>query len=553
MNKGAIIYLILLLTIIFDQPHQISFATNGFDIVILSVPHYYQVKWYFCGPASVQMVLHYISGVKINQYVLANEMHTSSSSGGTYTNYMPKPFRLRGYSAIEIKPMNVDKLKYYLSRNRPVIILIWFDTRKKSQHYVVVIGYDNDGIYIHDPWPEKWGKAKDRNLGSFVHISYSMLLKLWNCSYPFWGLVVDKMLPTISFSFDSPIDTDIKINVETSLTKFQCKVRRKSMLLIGSRPGTHRIIIDKYIDIGDKSRLRFIKWSDGDKKNVKTINLKDDYSSIVLKATYFLQYYLTVLSDYGDVYGNGWYDNGSTVEVGVSKPIISLSKDCRLILKGWSVNNSFIEKSGSIILQISSPVTVKAIWKKQYYVRIDSVYEVYGEGWYEEGENIKIGVLNSPIYISNDTRVKFDAWIIDNQVVSRSLEYQFNVNRPINIIAKWSKEYYINIISKINIPVEGCGWYKHGAKATIKILSTKKDLIFYYYEFAGWMDENGTIVSTNPSYTFSVTSPATYRVVWILKYNIVTMSLILAIIIIIITIILCHRRREKIPPPPPPL
>jgi len=380
-----------------------------------------------------------------------------------------------------------------------------------------------------------------------------MLLKLWNCSYPFWGLVVDKMLPTISFSFDSPIDTNIKINVETSLTKFQCKVRRKSMLLIGSRPGTHRIIIDKYIDIGDKSRLRFIKWSDGDKKNVKTINLKDDYSSIVLKATYFLQYYLTVLSDYGDVYGNGWYDNGSTVEVGVSKPIISLSKDCRLILKGWSVNNSFIEKSGSIILQISSPVTVKAIWKKQYYVRIDSVYEVYGEGWYEEGENIKIRVLNSPIYISNDTRVKFDAWIIDNQVVSRSLEYQFNVNRPINIIAKWSKEYYINIISKINIPVEGCGWYKHGAKATIKILSTKKDLIFYYYEFAGWMDENGTIVSTNPSYTFSVTSPATYRVVWILKYNIVTMSLILAIIIIIITIILCHRRREKIPPPPPPL
>ncbi|RLE73035.1 MAG: hypothetical protein DRJ45_00850 [Thermoprotei archaeon] len=67
------------------------------------------------------------------------------------------------------------------------------------------------------------------------------------------------------------------------------------------------------------------------------------------------------------------------------------------------------------------------------------------------------------------------------------------------------------------------------------------------------MDENGTIVSTNPSYTFSVTSPATYRVVWILKYNIVTMSLILAIIIIIITIILYHRRREKIPPPPPPL
>ncbi|RLE69343.1 MAG: hypothetical protein DRJ34_01035, partial [Thermoprotei archaeon] len=67
MSKEVIIYLILLLTIIFDQPHQILFVANGFDIVILSVPHYYQVKWYFCGPASVQMVLHYISGVKINQ------------------------------------------------------------------------------------------------------------------------------------------------------------------------------------------------------------------------------------------------------------------------------------------------------------------------------------------------------------------------------------------------------------------------------------------------------------------------------------------------------
>ncbi|HDJ89703.1 MAG TPA: hypothetical protein ENG40_03320, partial [Thermoprotei archaeon] len=342
MKRMCLVFLLIIILSLYPN----SFvASNNIGLVILSVPHYYQEKWYFCGPACVQMVLHYISGIKVSQYTLANEMHTSSSSGGTYTNYMPKPFRLRGYRVTEIKPMSIDKLKYYLRQNKPIIILVWFDTRKTCQHYVVVIGYDDNGVYIHDPWPEKWGKAKNRNTGSFVYISYSMLLQLWKCDYPLWGLVVDKKLPILSFSLDSPIDIEIKIDVKTQLIDFWCKVKKDETILIGFRPGKHKISVNRYIKISDNSRLSFTKWSDGDKDNTKTLSIRNN--NIVLKAFYSIQYYVAVFSKYGKVYGKGWYYKNSIANISISKTIISLSKGARYVLKGWMINNKFIATNKS--------------------------------------------------------------------------------------------------------------------------------------------------------------------------------------------------------------
>lgn len=55
-----------------------SNSSNG-----LSVPLYQQANSYYCGPASVQMVVKYITGVYIQQSTLASSMGTASN-GGTH-------------------------------------------------------------------------------------------------------------------------------------------------------------------------------------------------------------------------------------------------------------------------------------------------------------------------------------------------------------------------------------------------------------------------------------------------------------------------------------
>lgn len=57
--------------------------------------------------------------------------------------------------------MDIVSLQGYLSRNIPVIVLFqaWRDDTdppyildNQNGHYVVVVGYDNENLYIEDPW-----------------------------------------------------------------------------------------------------------------------------------------------------------------------------------------------------------------------------------------------------------------------------------------------------------------------------------------------------------------------------------------------------------------
>jgi hypothetical protein len=125
-----------------------------------------------------------------SQDELATEMETDAKAGVTYTSKMRKAFDNRGFTQVYEDELNLDDLKTPNSNGHLVIILIYFDITHRYQHYVLVIGYDNNVIYVHDPWPTHWRQPQGRTTGANVSISEELLNDLWSCQPSHWGLVI---------------------------------------------------------------------------------------------------------------------------------------------------------------------------------------------------------------------------------------------------------------------------------------------------------------------------------------------------------------------------
>jgi len=208
-------------------------SLSGFQAVfaipstnMIDVPYYVQEKSYYCGPASVQMVIEYLSGDIIPQQVLATEMKTDPVKRVTFANKMNLSFVGRGYESVrERKNSTIDELREQNSRGYVSILLIWSDTGLKTGHYVVVAGYNETGIFVNDPWPSDWRQPKSRKTGKNAFIPDSILADLWTC-YDQWILEIPYRprppIELVSRTFNPREDQPILIGETLTIT---CELR----------------------------------------------------------------------------------------------------------------------------------------------------------------------------------------------------------------------------------------------------------------------------------------------------------------------------------------
>jgi len=156
------------------------------DSCLLAVPYYGQETSYYCGPASVSMVIEYTSGESLSQDTLVEELETFT---GTLSEYMDEPFLLRDFSIINHESMSLPKLKKRIASGYAPILLIWFDETYQEAHYVVAVGYNETGVFINDPWPTTWNPPVGRETGPYVYLSNENLSKLWAARNN-WALTV---------------------------------------------------------------------------------------------------------------------------------------------------------------------------------------------------------------------------------------------------------------------------------------------------------------------------------------------------------------------------
>jgi len=124
-------------------------------IKVLNVPFVKQKPWY-CSEASASMVLKYY-GYNITQ----DEVHNAGYD--RFENILPF---LNKFIKCKYAILTLNDLKREIDEGKPIIIRILIG---EYLHTVVVVGYNDDNFYIHDP-----------AIGPYVEISGRRLLSLWS-------------------------------------------------------------------------------------------------------------------------------------------------------------------------------------------------------------------------------------------------------------------------------------------------------------------------------------------------------------------------------------
>jgi hypothetical protein len=134
-------------------------------------------------------------------------------------------------------------------------------------------------------------------------------------------------------------------------------------------------------------------------------------------ATYKTQYYLTVVSSYGDSTGQGWYDAGSTATFTVTSPVSDGAGSQRLFT-GWSSSDAggYAGEDTSHSVTMNSSITETASWKTQWQVTFIVNPSASGEitvsdqpattAWYDDG-------TPASIRADSKTGYTFSSWSSD--------------------------------------------------------------------------------------------------------------------------------------------
>ncbi len=182
--------LLLLFVSIFNVAFQIKPAIAESIRSYISVPHHFQNKYYYCGPASLEMVFDFY-GPDIPQFEIADVARTAPD--GTYTCDMVRAAhfsnlstsvgkemlgnvtgytdRKLGYAAFEYFSMTIEELKSLIDAGYPIIVLT-------TWHYRVAVGYSSTHMTFQDSL-----------YGEMHNMTYTAFDMDWDYSNH-WGLFI---------------------------------------------------------------------------------------------------------------------------------------------------------------------------------------------------------------------------------------------------------------------------------------------------------------------------------------------------------------------------
>lgn len=185
-------------------------------------------------------------------------------------------------------------------------------------------------------------------------------------------------------------------------------------------------------------------------------------------------------------------------------------------------------------------------------VTIESPYSlgsIHGMGDYSEGTEVTVALYSPSIEYANGTRIAFSGWTTNitwENPDTSSTTFTFTLKSNVKITANWERQYYVSVETTYGKP-QGEGWYTTGSQATCSVstIRVEKDL-FTSYVFEGWKI-NGELVSTSPTYSFTVTKPVSLTAVWRTETNQTTIGAIIGVILVILvtTIVITLRRRKQ--------
>lgn len=191
--------------------------------------------------------------------------------------------------------------------------------------------------------------------------------------------------------------------------------------------------------------------------------------------------------------GSGSYERNSFVTVSAIAP-----NGFRFL--NWTEDGEVVSTKPNYIFIINSNRELVANFEESTYTVTTSVNPTgagttTGSGTYAHEENVTVTASPKSGY-------QFLTWTENNNIASRNKQYSFKITKDRNLVANFELLSY-NVTTSVNPEnagtTTGAGTYNDGDSVTVNAIPKTG------YKFTKWT-ENGTQVSTNSQYSFTITS-----------------------------------------------
>jgi uncharacterized protein YvpB len=174
-------------------------------MMLLDVPQYCQSKAdYSCGPVAIRMIADYYYK-KENKEMTAAEWLTILKItmnnniwriSGTKKEDIRRALARLKFDTKTVKGTDfkskLDSIRKAISKKHPVLIYCVIKPDKPYRHFAVVAGFENNSIYVRDPYPRERNTKKPRriSLDAFAGVSPPVGGLAWGRKK--WGIEVIK-------------------------------------------------------------------------------------------------------------------------------------------------------------------------------------------------------------------------------------------------------------------------------------------------------------------------------------------------------------------------
>ncbi len=187
----------------------------------------------------------------------------------------------------------------------------------------------------------------------------------------------------------------------------------------------------------------------------------------------------------------------------------------------WTENGSVVSYSSSYSFVVTADRTLTAVFQPKNYTVTATANPtqggtVTGSGMYPYG-NI------ATVTAAPHTGYNFVSWSINGEIVSLEPSYSFTVFADVFVTGNFEKKNMTVALTAVPVnaaeTLTGAGVYKYGTSVTISTSPVTG------YDFVNWT-EYGDVISTNASYTFTITDNHSFTANFTLKTFDVTTSVV---------------------------
>ena len=230
----------------------------------------------------------------------------------------------------------------------------------------------------------------------------------------------------------------------------------------------HTIDTEQIVTIGS-SRYIFTGWNDLVEDSLREQTVIEDFE---LKALYDTEHLVTASSIYGDTAGGGWYKEGMVVTVAIPDPYIEKQSGVRHGFLGWDDGTKNFTSSSFVVTE---PVTLEALWEKQFLLSVESSIselDIGSEGWYEKDSYAYLFAPREFESQSDNTLYKFAGWSVSaNAEVLGDIttpSFSIKMDSPHSVWANWEKQYAFDIDDPFGL-VDAKDYYEEGTYAALQV------------------------------------------------------------------------------------